>query len=183
MADVRRRGFAATALSALLIVVAACGGGDGGETETAGSPAASLDVHGAADLEALLPERLGEVDLTRASYTGEAVTRVAGFDSTMLEGLLEDVGATTDDLSVGIAGDTGGQVLIAAIRVDGVSPDETVDFFVGEMDDYRFEERTVAGKTVMTTAGGGIYFYPSGDVMFEIVGENALAEEAIAELP
>ena len=121
--------------------------------------------------------------LTTASYRGDAVTEVVGFDSTMLEAMLADVGATMDDLSLAVAGDEAGTVLVAAIRVDGVPGEQVVDFFVRDMEEFGFEERTVEGKRVTTTGGGGIYFYAADDVMFEILGEASLAEEAIAQLP
>jgi len=143
----------------------------------------SVDVHGAPDLEALLPAEVDGVELTRASYTGETLSQVDGFDSTTLERLLADVGAATDDLSIGIAGDPNGELLIAAIRVRGVAADEIVEFFVRDMGDFSFTERVVAGKTVTTTASGGIYFYPSGEIAFEVIGESELAEAAIDRLP
>ena len=179
----------AVSVAAIAALYAACGVGS-----SAGGPAASpsgvphstltaADVHGAPDLEALLPAEVDGITLTRASYTGQTLTEVAGFDSTTLERLLDEVGADTDDLTVGIAGDPSGRLMIAAIRVDGVTADEIVDFFVRDMDEFTFQDRAVAGKTVTTTQSGGIYFYPSADVMFEVVGEGALAEDAIAQLP
>ena len=116
------RAAAGLVLACLVALTACTGDGtDSNADSSSASPSGAVaEAHGAPDLEELLPDELDGLVLTTASYRGDAVTEVVGFDSTMLEAMLADVGATMDDLSLAVAGDEAGTVLVAAIRVDGV---------------------------------------------------------------
>lgn len=156
----------------------------GGGPDPAGTP----DVHSATDLEALLPDEVDGAPLTKFSYSGEdaAATAVAGLDDEFLGRLAATFGKTLDDASIAVATDAEEQIFLAAIHLDGVSGEEMLEYAVEDDDawgTFGFEETTLGGKTVAAAPDGGLYLYGAGEVLFEIIGEPALAEDAISQLP
>lgn len=161
----------------------------------ASSPTAPIVAgrHADPDLEALLPETLGGVALTRESQRGtELSTR-----STALESFLSDLGRTLDDFSLASAYDGGGglKAEVGAWRVRGADPTRLLDGFSGAIQASSTTPLSVtslelAGRVVTRIGAEGeltrgpLYAYVLGDViLFVQTPDLGLAEEAIGKLP
>ena len=144
------------------------------ETEDGG-----VTIGGAADLEDLLPDEAAGAQLQKVSADGEDA---AALNSEQLSRLLEDLGASPEDLSVAFATDPGGSIVIMATRVEGVAAEETLDTFLGQFQGLNLEERTVGGKSVL--AATPFYFYAMGDVMVQVTAvREEVAADALSQLP
>lgn len=188
--------FARSALPlALALVLAACGssGSDSpGETSaqtSAATPAATQDNggdgdaagHEARDLEAVLPTEVGGVPLSINSFRGAESFREQGFT---LEELTAAVDRDIDDVSIATAVDASqGSVSIFVMRIEGVQSQHLVDFFREDQPELGFEDAEVGGKNVVVSENGGIYLYPTGDLLFQVFGAPDAAATALAELP
>jgi len=156
------------------------------ETESAGDgdDGGVGNPGGATDLEALLPDEVNGIQLTKYSYDGGSLDEdTAGFS---LEGLASAAGVTPDEVSLAVAADQANNaVTIFAIRIDGRSGEQAMDALI-ENDDTGLqeavEEANVGGKDVLT-AGGYVYLYAAGDVLFQVYAEGAAAEDALSQLP
>jgi hypothetical protein len=155
------------------------------ETE---APAGS---HVAPDLEALLPDTLGEATLDAESDSGDAVldawTRV-------MVTFLADAGKASDDLQFAQAWDaeSGLDVSIMAFRVKGIAGSALrqaiTDGLLAGSPDLPKSSATVSGKDVTTLTspedGWTTYLYDRDDVVF-LVGttDGTLAATVLASLP
>lgn len=163
--------------------------GDGAPTETESGGDGDDDGGvanrgGATDLEALLPDEVNGVQLTKASFDGGSLDEeTSGFS---LEGLASAAGVSPDEISFATAVDqANGDVTIFAIRIEGRSGEQTLDALL-ENDDTGLEaaaqEANVGGKDVLT-ASGVVYLYAADDVLFQVYATEAFAEDALSQLP
>ena len=191
-------------------VVAACGGGGptAAPTQTAptdpGPP--SFDVPtfdlgsfaipsfalpsfaGDEELEAMLPDMVGDQPVIKQSMTGQAFIGLGMGSAAALEDTLAELGASIDDLSVAFG--AAGQLLVIAYQIDGVSADQ---IFGGLQEALQaggggqVSQRTVAGRPVTEVTAGGetTYIYLAGDVVFIIGGVVTpdLLDDAVSQLP
>ena len=159
--------------------------GSASETEDAGDDGAGgANPGGATDLEALLPDEVNGVQLTKSSFSGEQI-ETAGFS---LDDLVAAAGVSPDDISLAMANDqSGGQISIIAIRIEGRSGEQALEALL-ESDTTGLaeavREATVGGKEVLVSEiGGAIYLYAADDVVFELLADEASAEDALSQLP
>jgi hypothetical protein len=152
-----------------------------------------------AELEALLPSMLGDIEIQTFSMRGNEFM-TSGEDNQEFIDFLERMGAEPDDVSVAFGfgfnpeDPSGAGAAIFAFRVVGASTDE----LLGEMEASLEEEETasnwseqsIAGKNVLVgesldeNAPGSVYLYGVNDIVFFITTTDAeAAEEALSELP
>lgn len=141
-----------------------------------------------AELEAMLPDQLGGVTVLKRSVSGTTflATGMAGTEA--LEALLEGIGKSADDLSVGFGTTTA--VTIFAYRIDGLSAEQLFAGFetaLAAAPSVTLSDATVGGRSVkvVTSPTETTYVYLGGGVMFLIGGTvtPALIEEAVLKLP
>jgi hypothetical protein len=189
------------ALLLLLALVAACGGPSPSPvSSTLGtpSPEPSVDAsgtgrHAAPQLEALLPETLGGVTLTRESQRGVDLSQQSDALDTFLSGL----GKTIDDFTVASAysssGDIEAQVGAWQIRdapssalmagfIEAVQASSTTKLTVSDtlLSGHEVTQIGVSGQLTQ----GPLYAYVRADtILFVQTTDPALAAEAMALLP
>jgi hypothetical protein len=161
-----------------------------GSDEPVGTP-----MHGALELEALLPKAVGGVALTRQSTTG--MTAI-GSDPAIQEALttfLAKLGKTPADLQSAEAYDETGvsDVGIFAYRVSGITGpvlgQAIVDSdSVAAGSGVTSTKETIGGKAVThirySEISGDDYVYVKGDVVFDVTtGDPATAIQALTALP
>jgi hypothetical protein len=152
-------------------------------------------MHGALELEALLPKAVGGVALTRQSTTG--MTAI-GSDPAIQEALttfLAKLGKTPADLQSAEAYDEGGvsDVGIFAYRVAGITGpvlgQAIVDSdSVAAGSGVTSTKETIGGKAVThirySEIVGDDYVYVKGDVVFDVTtSDPATAIQALTALP
>jgi hypothetical protein len=198
------------ALAIALVTVAACSSGGPTPAPTAapiptedpgpGLPFPSFDLSSfdlgsfvlpsfSADeeLEALLPDEIGGVTVSKQSITG-AQFLALGMGGAALGPLLGELGSTADDLSVAI-GSAGGVVVIA-YQLDGVPAEQLfagLEAALSAAQDADVTDITVGGRSVkqVRTAAETTYIYLADDVVFIIGGTvtPGLLEETVVQLP
>ncbi|MGH2454691.1 MAG: hypothetical protein ACRDHD_00310 [Candidatus Limnocylindria bacterium] len=151
---------------------------------------------GAADLEALIPDQIGGIELQKTSMQGaDFINSASGDPGT--ERFLEDLDVDPEDIAValGFGGtDATSGVGIFVFRAAGAETDRLLEVFKASSDVERtsplaWEAATVAGKDVERTvdpeAGDQvIYLYARGDILFLVSASTEEdAEEAIGALP
>jgi len=148
--------------------------------------------HADPDLEALLPETLGGVALTRESQAGtELATQSAAFDA-----FLASLGKSRADFSLASAYSQGGlEAEVGAWRVRGADANRLLPGFEAAMQASSTTPLTIAGETLAgrrvarigdpgQLTRGPLYVVVRGDaLLFVQTPERALAAEAIAKLP
>jgi hypothetical protein len=149
--------------------------------------------HADPDLEALLPETLGGVALTRESQRGtELSTR-----SEALQAFLASLGRTLADFTLASAYDASGglEAEVGAWRIRGADPALLLDGFRGAIQASSTTPLTVtqldvAGRTVTRIGAEGeltrgpLWAYVTGElILFVQTPDPELAEEAIGKLP
>jgi hypothetical protein len=162
-----------------------------------GSPAPSIDVHGAPELEARLPTRLGGTELTTVSLSGDTFIATGGdAGQGQLLDLLDGLGRRPADLSVAEAHDPSGLLVlqVGLFRVAGADPDALAAAWLAaqqaaEGNRLRVGEATIDGRTVTTLEdpareiGGDTYIVPMGDTLVLVrADDQALVAEALAAI-
>lgn len=162
------------------------------------TPEPSVDRHGVPDLEALLPARVGDVDLERLSLSGHDFY-VLGSDVSrgQLDDMLRRLGKSVADLTVADAGDpTGKAVLeVGIFRVAGAPADRLLAEWIastkaskpGQISDAK---ATVDGRTLTQLVdatkpvGGKTLAFVKGDMLFLVAADDPiLVSSALAQLP
>jgi len=185
-------------------------GGDGGEaavgTPDAGSPGASEDLSeepsdeadassspSAPELEALMPTKVGDIDLAVDSSTGDEVLSDEQGGQPIVAAL-RAAGATPADLRQAYAYDNAGNsdILITAITVKGMSDKQLLTFVLDTWlqaggPGVTRSQQTISGKQVTRVdyGDGGIVHYvlPEPGVVFVVsTADKPTAEQALAAL-
>jgi hypothetical protein len=177
--------IAVTAVAGFVLV--ACGpaasGNSSGASSAASEAAASAgDVaepsftEGAvADLEAMIPDKVGDLTIRKTSAK-----------------FVSDLGVKPSDISIAVG--TGfstndSRVVIFALRAAGASTDRLLSGFkeatAQSPEPFSWTSTDVGGKQVETATDGAsiTYLYAKGDVLFWVNGDAASAEEAVSGLP
>ncbi len=185
------------ALATLAIILAACGSSAATNAPatqvpatqapaTQAPPAAggpSLDplasFHGAQDLEALLPDEIGGVPMTKASVSGTDFMSTLG-GSEELGNALTALNKTPADLSVAFG--SAGTGTIFAFQVNGVPGGQILTaLFAAQSEGSTITDVSLGGKAVKKVVASGetssSYIYATQDVVFV-----ALAGAADAQL-
>ena len=192
---------AAAAAILLLAFVAACGGGAASPTPSAttGSPsigasssegaAPSLPSE-AADLEALIPDTVGDVTLQKLSMRGDEFAN-SGSNTLEAEEFLRELGVATEDVSVAVGfglADDGRSVAMFIFKAEGADSGRLLEAFKSAMDaeqdqPLEWETATVGGKQVeratAATNNGQVHIYVSGDTLYFVATSH---EEDAAEI-
>ena len=201
----RFRTIALTAVTGFVLV--ACGpaaessSNQPGHSEAAASQAeASGDgvqpsfTEGAvADLEALIPDTVGEMTVTKTSTKGDEFIASADSDPAVAK-FIEDLGVSPGDISLaigfGFSADASSSIGVFVFRASGADTNRLISAFKTANDADReaplvWSSASVGGKDVETAVDGEqtFYLYAKGDILFFISGDPASTEEAISELP
>ena len=196
----------ATAVVGLAIVAcgpaASSGSGEPGNSEAAASqPAASsgdgvlpsLTEGAVADLEALIPNTVGDITITKQSVQTSEFLTAPGSDPAAVK-FVEDLGVSPGDISIatgsGRSADFAKFIFVFAIRAQGADSNRLVSAFKSATDadssPLQWASATLGGKSVETSGGdaGTNYIYAKGDVLFWVLSsDSTLAEQFIAQLP
>jgi hypothetical protein len=206
---VHRQALRIAALATAL-VVAACGGGGATTAPTQATPTepalpsfdmptfdlGSFDLGsfaipsfaGDEELEALLPDSIGDQTVTKQSLTGQDFINLGMGGAAAFEDMLGEMGASIDDLSVAIG--SSGTLVLFAYQVEGQSAEQVFDgleaaFQAGGAGTV--SEINVGGRTVIqvTTPAETTYIYLASDVVFIIGGTVTpeLLDDAVSQLP
>ncbi len=205
--------FAPAGLLALLILMGACSSGGtsasatASPTTAASSEAASASADASAsdalpsidlpnsdaELEALLPDEIGGVTLTKFSMRGAEFMTQGDQEFT---DFLNRLGASADDVSVAFgvsmaSGQSGTGVF--AFQVRGTDNSELMSELAGSLEDdgtaSGFENANLGGKDVQRSAAGdaaqgSVYLYGVGDIVFFITTtDEDAAAEVLSNLP
>jgi hypothetical protein len=166
--------------------------------EPSGEASSGLPTPGAvADLEALIPDEIGGIELQKFSMKGdEFVNSQSATEET--EDFLRGLGVSTDDVGVafgfGFSSETGDAVAMFVFRAVGAGTDRLVSVFKEATDSERqtpldWEPATVGGKQVERATdseqqGQTIYLYAKDDILFFLAAsQEEQAAEALAGLP
>ncbi len=169
----------------------------GPEASDAGTPLPSFTR--VADLEAMLPEKIGDVKLAPRSLTGTDVLTTGDPTSIKaLQAMLDATGATAADYQFAYSPfktAAGTDAAIGVFRVKGSDPEKLRDILIeqGRTNNPGVgpaKDATVGGKQVVTLEvqdGAGTawtwYYWPKGDVLFYLqTVDPSVAEEVIAAL-
>jgi hypothetical protein len=160
---------------------------------SAGSSTFSFALpHNAAELEALLPDKIGTATLTKLSWSGQDFVN-ANTGSPELKTWLESLGKSLSDVSAAAAFDVTGGTSIFAFRVNGV--DHTTLFTAFQQAAIKsgetptpYTNQTVGGKQVAVAPANGTgesnYVYGVADLIFIVSTKDpATAAEALSKLP
>ena len=163
-----------------------------------GTPEPSVDAHGAQDLEALLPARVGGVALERRSLTGPDFYAF-GTPETQerLDAMLARIGKTVADLTVADAYDPRALTIleVGAFRVAGAEPARLLAEWVASNQASNPGRISVTSETVdgrvltklvdsTREVGGTTRAFVIGDTIY-LVGadDQAIVSDALAQLP
>ena len=167
-------------------------------TAPSDSPEPSVDGHGVPALEALLPTRVGAVDITRLSLTGKDFYATGTPESrSRLDAFLASLGKTVADLKVADAGDPSGRTLldVGAFQVVGAKPADLLTQWVAsakaaDPTAVSATETTIGGRAVTKLVdgtrevGATTYIYAKGDTLFLVQADDlALVTSALSQLP
>lgn len=142
----------------------------------------------APDLEAKLPDRVGNVTFEKGSFDGGALGLYGGamgLDDSALGPLLAANNKTLNDVRFAIATPTtsGATAFIYAIQIKGVPAVEFMDE-LGSFDTS--EQLSLGGKTVYGSVTGdiGSVAYPKDDVVYLVLALGpGMLEDMVASLP
>jgi hypothetical protein len=164
------------------------------QSSSGGGPEPSLTEGAVADLEALIPNTVGDLTIKKESIQTSEFLTAPGSDPAAVK-FVEDLGVSPSDISIATgsanSADFAKFLFVFAIRAQGADSDRLVSAFktASSTDDaspLQWSSATVAGKSV-ETAGGGVgtnYLYAKSDVLFWLTASDAtLAEQFIGQLP
>jgi hypothetical protein len=164
----------------------------------ASSPVPSVDSHGVPELEALLPTKIGGVQLKLYSLRGPDFYALGTTDTQgRLDTMLGALGKTVADLSVADAGDPSGQAILelGAFRVAGAQPAALLADWIAANEasspgDIAVSSEVVDGRRLTKLVdrtrdvAATTRAYVKGDTIFLIGADDpALVSAALAQLP
>jgi len=152
----------------------------------------SFTAGAVADLEALIPDKVGALTMTKQSMAGSAYLTSGQTDPATVK-FLQDLGVSPSDISVAVGfGFTpdGKNLVMFVMRAAGADTDRLISVFKAADDQSRdtpltWNTTTVSGKQVQVAVDGDttIYLYAKDDVLIFISGDAASTQEAIGGLP
>ena len=205
----RFRTIALTAFTGFVLVAcgpAASGGsnepGPGGASQeqsqgaqaSQGGPEPSFSEGLVADLEALIPDTVGDLTMQKTSMQGNQYLLDPDGDPAMLQ-FLEVVGVPPDNISMatgfGFNADYTSSAFMFVIRAEGADSNRLTSAFKEAMDSdaaspLEWSSANVGGKQVETSRddSGTTYLYAKGDIVFWIFASDPeAAAEILSGLP
>ena len=203
----RFRTIAVTALAGLALV--ACGpaaSSSSSEPSSAASAAASeaqsssgggvlpsFTEGAVADLEALIPDTVGDLAMQKSSAKGDEYLTSPDADAAVAK-FVSDLGVKPSDISIaigfGFSTDGSSSLGMFVFRASGADTNRLISAFKTAYDTDRdvpleWSSTTLGGKQVESAVDGETtyYLYAKGDVLFFLSGDPASIEEAISGLP
>lgn len=203
----RFRTIAVTAVAGIALV--ACGSAassDSGEPSSEASRAAASEPGPSedailpsfseglvADLEALIPDRVGDLEMTKTSMRGNEFLISEGSDPATVQ-FLEDLGVEPSDVSMavgfGFSADASTSLIMFVFRAEGAETNQLISAFKASLDSQREAPHTwtsaeIGGTSVEKALDGetAIYLYARDDILIFVSGDADSAEEAISDLP
>jgi hypothetical protein len=146
-----------------------------------------------ADLEALIPDTVGTMTMSKTSTRGDEFLTSSDADPAVAK-FINDLGVSPSDISIaigfGFSADASSSLGIFVFRASGADTDRLVAAFKEANDADRetpltWSSDSVGGKDVEKAVEGDstYYLYAKNDVLFFISGDPASTEEAISGLP
>ena len=197
----------ATAVVGLAIVAcgpAASGSSDEPSSEASQAAASQAQASGdgvqpsftegaVADLEALIPDTVGEITMQKTSTKGDEFIASSDSDPAVAK-FIEDLGVSPGDISLaigfGFTADASSSLGMFVFRAEGADTNRLISAFKEANDADRespltWSSASIGGKTVETAVADDttFYLYAKNDVLFYISGDQDSAEEVISGLP
>jgi hypothetical protein len=162
-----------------------------GASEDAIMPSFSAGL--VADLEALIPDTVGDLQMTKSSMRGNEFLVSENSDPATVQ-FLEDIGVEPSDVSMavgfGFSTDAATSLIMFVFRAEGADTNQLVSAFKASLDSQRDTPLTwttteIGGTSVEKALDGetAIYLYANDDILIFVSGDADSAEEAISELP
>jgi len=162
----------------------------GGQSPDASMPDFSLTPGNASGLEAMIPDKVGSVTISKSSFDYGAIpwASLGGDSGTGIDQILKDNGKTLSDVkfAMGVgtnASAAGLPTMVYALQVNGLDATK----FVGSFDSTYATDptSTIGGKQVKGTisSGYGSITYLHNDVVFVAIGSEADLNALVAALP
>lgn len=197
----------ATAVVGLALV--ACGpaaSSDSGEPSSDASQAAASQAQASgdgvqpsftegavADLEALIPNTVGDMAMQKTSTKGDEFIASSDSDPAVAK-FIEDLGVSPGDISLaigfGFSADGSSSLGMFVFRAAGADTNRLIAAFKEANDSDRdapltWSNTTIGGKQVEQATDGEttFYLYAKGDILFYISGDPDSTAEAISGLP
>jgi hypothetical protein len=193
---------------AAIVILAACGpaaSSNSGQPSSEASAAASeaessgggflpsFTAGAVADLEALIPDTVGDLTMDKRSMDASEFKGSPDSDPATVK-FLDDLGVSASDISIavgfGFSTDASSNLVMFVFRAAGATTDQLISGFKTAIDSDRDTPLTwttaeIGGKQVETStdAGASVYLYAKDDVLVFITGDAASTEEAIGGLP
>jgi hypothetical protein len=156
------------------------------------SASAAEVPHDDAALEALLPDEVNDVALTKLSVGPISTAGNAGADA--IRTLARDIGDGTGNFSLAFANDPRTPTFnLFALRIHGAKPDELARRYtaltVADEPGSTSKETTLGGRDVTEVSApnnpiGDVWFYAKNDTVFGVqAGSPEQAESLLAQLP
>jgi hypothetical protein len=206
----RFRTIAVTAVAGFVLV--ACGpaassssGGPSSEASQAapsqaqasqGGPGPSFTEGAAADLEALIPDTVGDLTIQKESMAGSEYLTAPGSDPSTVK-FVEDLGVSPSDISIavgfGFSADASApprSLIMFVVRAAGADTSRLVSVFKDATDAERdtpleWTSDNVGGKSVEKAVDGDstIYLYAKNDILIFVSGDPDSITEVLSGLP
>ena len=146
-----------------------------------------------ADLEALIPDKVGELTLTKDSSSGDEFVASSDADPAVAK-FIDDLGISPSDISLArgyaFSDDFSSSIFMFVIRAEGADSDRLLSAFLEAMNSgsgspLQWTSANVGGKDVQSSSvdSGSTYLYTKGDILFWITADSATAEEVLSGLP
>jgi hypothetical protein len=203
----RFRTIALTAVTGFVLV--ACGpaasssSGEPGKSEAAASQAQASSGDGVqpsftagavSDLEDLIPDKVGDLTVTKQSVQTAEFLTAPGSDPGAVA-FVEELGISASDISIATGSASNADfskfLFCFVIRAQGVDSGRLVSAFqtataASDSSPIQWSSATIGGKSVQTGGDdlGQNYIYAKSDVLFWVASTDAtLAEQFISQLP
>jgi hypothetical protein len=145
------------------------------------------------DLEALIPDTVGDLTMQKSSAKGDAYLTSSDADPAVAK-FVSDLGVSPSDISIaigfGFSADGSSSLGMFVFRASGADTNRLIAAFKTANDADRdaplvWSNTTLGGKQVESAVDGETtyYLYAKGDVLFFLSGDPASTEEAISGLP
>jgi hypothetical protein len=146
-----------------------------------------------ADLEALIPDNVGDLAMQKTSTKGDEFLTSSDADPAVAK-FVNDLGVSPSDISIaigfGFSADASSSLGMFVFRASGADTNRLIAAFKEANDADRdapltWSGTTVGGKQVESAVDGETtyYLYAKDDVLFFLSGDPTSTEEAISGLP
>lgn len=159
-----------------------------------GAPGASFGAGVVAELEALIPDKVGTLTMTKSSYRGNDYLLAPGADPQTIK-FLNDVGVSPSDIAMALGSGfdqaSSSAVFMFIVRAKGGDSNKLLSAFEAAMNSntsspLQWSDATVGGKHVQVSPGGtgNTYVYAKGDTVFWVIAtKEADAVTVLSGLP